>query len=92
MTCDRCANFQLTTIIHLRYDVTVININFVTPQDYHGIGNIAPVKDESQDYTLVGGKESNGKTVLKFKRKILACDSQDRDIPVGFNALFANTD
>ena len=78
--------------MHLGYDVTIININFVTLQDYHGIGNIAPVKDKSQDYTLVGGQESSGKTVLKFKRKILACDSQDRDIPVGFNALFANTD
>ena len=50
------------------------------------------MKDKSQDYTLVGGQESNGVTVLKFKRKILACDSEDRDIPVGFNAVFTNTD
>ena len=40
------------------------------------------MKDKSQDYELIGGTQSNGKTVLKFKRKILACDPEDRDIPV----------
>ena len=51
-------------------------------QDRHGVGNTEPVMDKSQDYELIAGSQSNGKTILKFKRKILACDSEDKDIPV----------
>eukprot|EP00112_Aurelia_sp_Birch-Aquarium-sp1_P005363 Seg1607.2 transcript_id=Seg1607.2/GoldUCD/mRNA.D3Y31 product="DBH-like monooxygenase protein 1" protein_id=Seg1607.2/GoldUCD/D3Y31 len=54
-------------------------------EDFHGVAtkNTKPVKDTQQDYELVGGSESNGVTVLEFKRNLVTCDSKDLDIPIG---------
>jgi len=51
-------------------------------QDYHGqeAKNGRPILDRNQDYSLVGSYESNSVTVLKFTRKIITCDKDDRDI------------
>ena len=62
-------------------------------QDFHGVTtkNTRPVKDTKQDYELVGGSESNGVTVLEFKRKLVTCDSKDLDIPVSMLYLASFT-
>eukprot|EP00795_Rhopilema_esculentum_P003456 gene3458-1835_t len=53
--------------------------------DYHGpsYGNGWPIEDKKQNYDYVGSSETNGVTVLKFKRKLVTCDKEDRDIPLG---------
>jgi len=58
-------------------------------QDYHGPDgkNGWPILDKKQDYNLVGSSESNSFTVLKFKRKLVTCDKEDRDIPLGTNKV-----
>jgi len=54
-------------------------------KDYHGqeAKNGLPILDKSQDYNLVGSSESNGVTVLKFTRKLVTCDKEDRSIQLG---------
>ncbi|XP_065055869.1 DBH-like monooxygenase protein 1 [Rhopilema esculentum] len=54
-------------------------------KDYHGpsYGNGWPIEDKKQNYDYVGSSETNGVTVLKFKRKLVTCDKEDRDIPLG---------
>jgi len=54
-------------------------------KDYHGKQdeNTWPILDKKQDYDFVGSSESNSVTVLRFKRKLVTCDNEDRDIPLG---------
>ena len=60
-----------------------LTIRFVF-QDYNGPnhGNGWPIEDKKQNYDYVGSSETNDVTVLKFKRKLVTCDKEDRDIPV----------
>ncbi|KAK6195952.1 hypothetical protein SNE40_001271 [Patella caerulea] len=51
--------------------------------DRHTIGHYEPIIDQSQDWFLIFGKEENDKTILKFVRKILLCDSEDISIEDG---------
>ena len=44
--------------------------------------NERPILDKKQDYDLVGSSESDAVTVLKFKRKLVTCDNEDKDIAV----------
>ena len=41
-----------------------------------------PKIDSQQDYELISFKEDNGKTTMKFKRKLDTCDPQDNKIEV----------
>ena len=41
-----------------------------------------PKIDSQQDYELISLKEDNGKTTMKFKRKLDTCDPQDNKIEV----------
>ena len=44
--------------------------------------NGVPLIDGKQDYDLLGSSEGNNVTILKFKRKLVTCDKEDRDIKV----------
>ena len=48
----------------------------------HGEGNYAPILDDHQDAEVVGGREENGWTVVRFRRKLQTCDNQDMGIGV----------
>ncbi len=50
-------------------------------QDRHAEGRFLPAIDESQDWTLVGGEEENGRTILEFTRPFLSCDD-DNDLDI----------
>ncbi|OXA56477.1 DBH-like monooxygenase protein 1 [Folsomia candida] len=52
-------------------------------EDRHGIGNVEPVIDVSQDWTLLDAKKSEGVTHLKFSRRLETCDEDDVDIKMG---------
>ncbi|KAK3732360.1 hypothetical protein QZH41_018734, partial [Actinostola sp. cb2023] len=47
--------------------------------DRHGDGHY-PKLDDHNDYKLISGEESNGRTILKFSRMIDTCDKQDRKL------------
>ena len=49
-------------------------------QDMYATANGAPVKDSSQDVTLVSATESNGETQVTFKRKLNSCDKEKDNI------------
>ena len=58
--------------------------NFVcTLQDRHADGRVMPNIDSQQDCELISLKEDNGKTTMKFERKLDTCDPQDNKIEVG---------
>ena len=38
--------------------------------------------DTQQDYNLIGGEETDGKTILKFSRKFVTGDSKDLPVEV----------
>ena len=42
----------------------------------YATSNGAPVKDVSQDVTLISSTESNGITTISFKRKLNTCDKE----------------
>ncbi|CAG2223452.1 unnamed protein product [Mytilus edulis] len=48
--------------------------------DYHTVSHFQPVKDVSQDWTLLHGEENNFGTVLKFERLLSTCDENDTNI------------
>lgn len=74
---------ELKAYVYLNH-ILSINHTLLKIQDYHGqeSGNGWPIEDKEQNYELVGSSETNGVTVLKFKRKINTCDKEDREIPV----------
>ncbi|XP_064630534.1 DBH-like monooxygenase protein 1 homolog [Lineus longissimus] len=45
-------------------------------QDRHATGHTKPLMDPKQDVELLMGKEEDGFTILKFKRKLNTCDQQ----------------
>jgi hypothetical protein len=52
-------------------------------KDCYATGFQAPVADENQDWILLDGAEQDGYSILKYRRKLLSCDSQfDRNITV----------
>ncbi|CAH3115490.1 unnamed protein product [Porites lobata] len=51
--------------------------------DRHADGRVMPKIDSQQDYELISLKEDNGKTTMKFKRKLDTCDPQDNKIEAG---------
>ncbi|XP_073254240.1 DBH-like monooxygenase protein 1 homolog [Porites lutea] len=52
-------------------------------KDRHADGRVMPNIDSQQDYELISLKEDNGKTTMKFKRKLDTCDLQDNKIETG---------
>lgn len=52
-------------------------------QDRHGVDtNTYPPMDTIQDVELLDGLEVDGWTIIKFRRLLVTCDSQDMDITV----------
>ena len=51
-------------------------------QDRYADKRAIPPIDDQQDYELT--QESDGKTLLKFKRKFDTCDPRDRKLEVSF--------
>lgn len=51
-------------------------------QDRYSTDNVEPTIDAKQDYKLLGGYETDTKTVLKFQRSYDTCDLQDWKITV----------
>lgn len=43
--------------------------------------------DDSQDYKLISGTEKDGKTTMKFSRKIDTCDNDDYKFEVCYCSL-----
>jgi len=43
----------------------------------HGVGNVAPILDSSQNVELLGGERSDGSTIIRFRRKWNTCDKDD---------------
>jgi len=53
-------------------------------KDMYGIGNTKPKEDPSQDYELLSGVESGGRTTIRFRRRWNLCDSaNDRSFENG---------
>ncbi|XP_034555770.1 DBH-like monooxygenase protein 2 homolog [Notolabrus celidotus] len=52
-------------------------------KDYYATGNLMPSVDKQQSYTLLSASESEGQTILTFKRTIQSCDDQDFHITTG---------
>uniref|UniRef100_UPI0037E82EA7 DBH-like monooxygenase protein 2 homolog n=1 Tax=Semicossyphus pulcher TaxID=241346 RepID=UPI0037E82EA7 len=46
-------------------------------KDYHATGNSMPMEDKQQSYTLLYANETEGQTILTFRRAIQSCDDQD---------------
>jgi len=60
--------------------------------DRHGVGHY-PKIDDHNDYKLISGTENNGRTVIKFSRKIDTCDKQDIKLQEGTSkVIFALND
>ena len=56
-------------------------------QDSHGQDTIgAPVADPEQDCTLVGGKQNETHTIIRFKRPLDTCDSK-HDLKLGVSSV-----
>ena len=53
----------------------------ICDQHRHGDGHYPKLNDHN-DYKLISGEESNGRTILKFSRMIDTCDKQDRKLEV----------
>jgi len=51
-------------------------------KDVYAIAKVTPKPDTSQDVNLIEGREVNGYTILKFKRKLVTGDRFDTDIKV----------
>ncbi|XP_024146154.1 DBH-like monooxygenase protein 2 homolog [Oryzias melastigma] len=48
--------------------------------DYHAIGEFMPSLDREQSYTLLSMVESDGQTIMTFRRAIQSCDEEDYHI------------
>ena len=55
-------------------------------QDRYADSKAVPPVDDQQDYELTDFQESDGKTLLKFKRKFDTCDPRDRKLEVSISA------
>ena len=56
-------------------------------QDRHGVGEYEPLVDESQDWSLISGRESGEYTILQVSRKHVSGDPDDLCITVGFGFI-----
>ncbi|XP_069506524.1 putative DBH-like monooxygenase protein 2 isoform X2 [Ambystoma mexicanum] len=45
--------------------------------DYHGVGEVMPVRDSIQNYVLLSSSENGTFTTLRFSRKFKPCDPND---------------
>ena len=52
-------------------------------QDRFAIGFAYPSEDTCNDWQLISGTESNGRTVIEVSRKLVTNDTQDRPITEG---------
>ena len=46
----------------------------------YATANGAPAKDMSQDVKLLSATESNGVTIVRFKRKLNTCDKEKDNV------------
>uniref|UniRef100_A0A665TQH7 Monooxygenase, DBH-like 1, like n=1 Tax=Echeneis naucrates TaxID=173247 RepID=A0A665TQH7_ECHNA len=63
--------------------------------DRYATGNSMPLMDEQQSYTLLSLTESDGQTIMKFKRSLQACDDKDfhiTDRPIKLIYAYGTTD
>ncbi|KAK3754510.1 hypothetical protein QZH41_019350, partial [Actinostola sp. cb2023] len=67
-------------------DVVIANVSAGNGQveDYHSMTTTKPTKDSQQDYTLVSATQTNGSTVVEFKRKLKTGDEKDIEIVLLF--------
>ena len=62
-----------------------MNDDFFYLQDSHALSQSLPVADKSQDVELISGSEADGITKIRFYRKLVTCDDEDRRIDVSFS-------
>ncbi|XP_032398273.1 DBH-like monooxygenase protein 2 homolog [Etheostoma spectabile] len=63
--------------------------------DEYATGNSKPLVDEQQSYTLLSMTESDGQTIMTFRRSIQSCDGQDfhiTDKPIKLIYAYGKTD
>ncbi|KAM7367921.1 hypothetical protein PAMP_014186 [Pampus punctatissimus] len=63
--------------------------------DSHATGNSMPVVDKQQSYTLQSLTESDGQTIMTFRRSLQTCDEQDFHItakPIKLIYAYGTTD
>ncbi|KAM7395407.1 hypothetical protein PAMA_006932 [Pampus argenteus] len=63
--------------------------------DSHATGNSMPVADKQQSYTLQSLTESDGQTIMTFRRSLQTCDEQDFHItakPIKLIYAYGTTD
>lgn len=46
-------------------------------QDTHAVARSAPIVDPSQDWSLIEGAQTNGYTIVKYKRPLKSCDTEN---------------
>lgn len=56
--------------------------SYFCAQDRFAEDRYLPSVDESQDWVLIRGKETNGHTILEFTRNLTSCDIDDLNIKV----------
>ncbi|XP_069098968.1 putative DBH-like monooxygenase protein 2 isoform X2 [Pleurodeles waltl] len=57
--------------------------------DYHGIGEVTPVRDAVQNYKLKFLSENDGLTTMRFSRKFRTCDPFDVDVTANTQRIIA---
>ncbi|XP_078510093.1 DBH-like monooxygenase protein 2 [Lissotriton helveticus] len=57
--------------------------------DYHGIGEVPPVKDTVQNYQLDFLSENEGLTTMRVSRKFITCDPFDVDVTANTQRIIA---
>jgi len=56
-------------------------------KDCHGIGNEPPPRDPEQNVELLDGMESDGWTMIKFRRQIASCE-EGYDLEITVRLIF----
>lgn len=66
-------------IVYICREVLTLQLhyNFFISQDRFAAGRFEPSIDASQDWTLVGHEEREGRTIMEFTRDMNTCDEND---------------
>ena len=81
-----CQTIYLSALLALVSPHNALTLKLFILQDRYADSKAVPPIDDQQDYELTDSQESDGKTLLKFKRKFDTCDSRDRKLEVSIFA------
>lgn len=66
-----------------------MSIGFSCFQDCHTVSHSTPIRDKSQDWSLLNGQETDFGTVLTFTRMLDTCDDDDVIVTVSTDMVCA---